>query len=424
MSTASTTGRLVLLLAEESGPGDLTRVQRELQRKFVSSEALGSDLRADQVYAAGDGLVFKHLQVAVVDGIAPEQGRRLATDSGVVRYVEPERTYHAVGAATDLLGELRDTLSLAQQQLEALQEAWADTPEPATEPRVTWGLRAIGATGEEDAGRGVRLAVLDTGLDTAHADFRDRIVTAASFLPGLPWDRDRYGHGTHCCGTAVGGRSRENGIGYGVAPGADLLVGRVLDDSGNGTSASIIDGIDWALEKEARIVSLSLASPVGIGERPSPVFERIGRRALEHNCLLVAAAGNDSRRPGQLPRPVSNPANAESIMAVGAVDRSLRIAPFSNAGLNAGTGGRVDLCGPGVGVYSSHTTLSGTGDPYVSKNGTSMAVPHVAGLLAIYAQRYPRLSASELWLKLEKNARALDGLPRDVGQGLARLLPS
>jgi subtilisin family serine protease len=168
---------------------------------------------------------------------------------------------------------------------------------------------------------------------------------------------------------------------------------------------------------------MSLSGPVDIGASPSPAFERIGRRALQRNCLIVAAAGNDSRRPGQMPRPVGSPANAESILSVAAVDRELRVADFSNAGINAGSGGRVDVCGPGVGIYSSHSRLARGREAYQTKNGTSMAAPHVAGIAAILLQRNPSLTAAELWLKLEKTALPIDGPVRDFGQGLARLTP-
>ena len=198
---------------------------------------------------------------------------------------------------------------------------------------------------------------------------------------------------------------------------ADLLVGKVLSDAGSGSTSGIIDAIDWAIEKKARIVSMSLGSMVGVNEEPSPIFEQVGRKALEANCLLIAAAGNDSRRPGQT-RPVGSPANAESIMAVAALDEQLQVAYFSNAGINKDTGGRIDISGPGIDVYSSYSKNAG-GDLYAILSGTSMATPHASGVAALYVEAFPELSAAEIWLKMEKNAKILEGqLPIDIGSGL------
>lgn len=210
---------------------------------------------------------------------------------------------------------------------------------------------------------------------------------------------------------------------FGVAPNVDLMVGKVLNDEGDGRGSWIIDGIDWAIEKGAQVISLSLGGPVSIGQAPSPIYERIGRRALRNNCLMIAAAGNHSKRPRKMPRPVSAPANCESIMAIAAVDRNLQVASFSNAGLNARDGGRIDLAAPGVDTYSSHTFRAPGEDQYEVMDGTSMATPHVAGVAALYLEQYPNLTATELWLKLEKNATEIsDQKFRDVGSGLVTII--
>ncbi|MEO0470561.1 MAG: S8 family serine peptidase [Bacteroidota bacterium] len=241
-------------------------------------------------------------------------------------------------------------------------------------------------------------------------------------MPGEAWDADGNGHGTHCAGTAVGKLAHTNGMRYGIADEAILYVGKVLSNAGSGSTSGIIDAIDWAIEKGCRVISMSLGSSVRKGEGPSASFERAGRRAIRNNCLLIAAAGNDSRRPGLIV-PVSSPANAESIMAVGAVDEDMIVASFSNGGLNDNDGGRVDLVAPGVRVFSAYSLQSPGGKRYKELNGTSMATPHVAGIAAQYCEAYPDLTALEIWLKLEKNALALNHqLKRDVGQGLVQAL--
>jgi subtilisin len=144
------------------------------------------------------------------------------------------------------------------------------------------------------------------------------------------------------------------------------------------------------------------------------VFDQVGRRALRAGTLIVAAAGNDSNRPGLI-NPVSHPANCPSIMAVAAIDQQLRVARFSNAGLNA-QGGQVDIAAPGVAVHSAwpRPVL------YNRINGTSMATPHVAGIAAQLAEANPTARGAALWALLVQAARRLPLLARDVGAGLVQ----
>jgi subtilisin family serine protease len=159
---------------------------------------------------------------------------------------------------------------------------------------------------------------------------------------------------------------------------------------------------------------MSLGSGVQPGEAPSPVYEQVAQRALAQNTLIIAAAGNDSGRPGII-QPVGRPANSPSIMAVGAVNSVLGIAPFSNGGINAG-GGEVDIAGPGVSVFSASPMPT----RYRVLNGTSMATPHVAGIAAMWLQSRPSLTATGLRQALISNALKLNLPPRDVGAGLVQ----
>ena len=412
---------IIVLNPEERTTATVRKAQRDLGVKLTSSAELGGGVRAQDVMASGSGIVFKNLGIAVVDDLEEPRAAR----AGTVLHVERERRYRATGSSSyaEAVGELRTTLDVLAQQLDTLEESLPgviSTTDDSGAARMTWGLAAINAGVSERRGSGVRVCVLDTGLHVAHPDFAGRGVLGKSFIPGEAWDVDPDGHGTHVAGVLCGGNSRENGLRYGVAPDISLLVAKVLDNRGDGTTGSILDGIDWALEKEAQIFNLSLGTPVGVGDPPSPVFELVGERAMTRGCLLVAAAGNESRRPRQVPRPVDNPANARSVLAVAAIGRSRKVARFSNAGINPGTGGRVDLCAPGVDIYSSSRHRAGE---YRSMDGTSMATPFVAGVAALYAERFPGLSAAELWLKLEKGALPLAGQrARDVGIGLVQLL--
>lgn len=304
---------------------------------------------------------------------------------------------------------------------------------PVDESRATWGLQAVNALSSRFSGRGVRVAVLDTGLDLTHPDFVSRAVVSKSFIAGVPTAQDGHGHGTHCAGTVCGPLKPSRLPRYGVAPDVELFVGKVLGDSGSGLERGILLGIEWALENRCRVISMSLGSRVWPGDSPDEDYESIGRTVLQNDCLIVAAAGNDSKRPQDI-WPVGIPANSTAIMAVAALQsldlRGFEVARFSNGGINPG-GGKVDIAGPGVAVYSSwSTTARGpspteprrppTGTAYHSIDGTSMATPHVAAIAAMLIEANPGVSADQVMHELTQTALALPLPSRDVGSGLAQ----
>lgn len=284
---------------------------------------------------------------------------------------------------------------------------------PAISPR-TWGLEAIGITGgyQRASGKGVRVAVLDTGINLHHPDFAGHIQDGhtASFIAGESV-QDGHGHGTHCCGVVAGPRISVGGIRYGVAPDVELFVGKVLNDQGRGDDDIIIDGIDWAAEHGCKVISMSLGSPRNPGEPFSAVYEAVAQQLLEGGVLIVAAAGNDSNRPSSVAT-VGNPAACPSILAVAAVDRHMHIAEFSCKQLDSV--GEVNLSGPGVQVYSSFK-----GDGFATLDGTSMAAPHVSGTAALYLEANPGVSGRLLWNKLQETARPLEDAS-DFGRGLVQ----
>jgi len=287
---------------------------------------------------------------------------------------------------------------------------------PRTRPAHSWCLNLIGVSPELDnLGRGATVAVLDTGIDLAHPDLSERVREngqVASFVPGES-AHDAHGHGTHCAGVVGGPRRSTGGTRYGVAPEARLLVGKVLSDQGIGSTDWIIDGIDWAAANGARVISLSCFSRRCAGQPHSVVYERVAESLLEGSLgtLLLAPVGNTSARPWHT-QPVENPAACPSLVAVAAVQRAGQVASFSARQLDET--GEVNVSAPGVGVYSAWT-----GGGFRSMSGTSMAVPHVAGVAALYLEERPTLSARELRRRLEKRAAPL-GDARDYGRGLVR----
>ena len=185
--------------------------------------------------------------------------------------------------------------------------------------------------------------MLDTGFDVDHPDFVGRSVTTQSFIVGETV-QDAHGHGTHCIGTSCGPVQPDGTRRYGVATEAEIFAGKVLSDSGSGSDSGILAGINWALANDCKIVSMSLGADL---DQVSNLYETVGKRALDRGTLIVAAAGNNARRPGN-PGFVGVPANSKSIMAIAALDPSNEPARFSaRSSTRTGDGGRVDLAAPG-----------------------------------------------------------------------------
>ncbi len=418
------TGRLLVVLEEDHDAG--ARAMEASGLRLVTAETTPDGGMSAEDVGDADGVLFPELGVAVLSGSADSDqmsalAERIGRLDGVAT-VEPERY---VDTAQDLLFADADSdlhvpvsyLRGFRDAVDALLERAADGSGTAVEaePEVvwneslsTWGLQTTKVTGSSRSGRGVRVAVLDTGLDFTHPDFAGRVVRSMSFVPGETV-QDRRGHGTHCIGTACGPKKPAVGPRYGVAHGCEIYVGKVLNNMGRGTDGWILAGINWAIANRCRVVSMSLGAPVSPGQPFSAVFEVAARRALAAGTLIVAAAGNDGGRP------VSHPANCPSIMAVGALDQNLVPAPFSSIGVNP-NGGAVDIAAPGVNVYSSYPMPQ----RYRRMNGTSMAAPHVAGIAALYIEANPAITASALWRLLQARARRLPFPVQRVGAGLAQ----
>lgn len=316
---------------------------------------------------------------------------------------------------------LRDGLNVALDALEGRVPHFPQpiaSPTPSTravdEATLTWGLQAIGISATYPfSGKGVKVAVLDTGVDLRHPDLASRFRdghNARNFIGGST-AQDGHGHGTHCIGTVGGPVNSRFGPRYGVAPDCEVLAGKVLSDAGSGFDDGIIDGIQWAIDMGAHVVSLSLGSARSQNGAFSELYERLAERALEGSpgTLIVAAAGNESERPA-FTQPVGNPAACPSVIAVAASDRDHRVAWFSCRAMDGI--GRIDITAPGVDVLSA-----AAGGGTTRMNGTSMATPHVAGVAALRFEATPGTTARAVWDGLVNEARPL-GDPADFGAGL------
>jgi subtilisin family serine protease len=261
----------------------------------------------------------------------------------------------------------------------------ADTTAQIGAPAV-WEAGAIGT--------GVRVAVLDSGVDTTHPDLAPRIVATRSFVTGEDVI-DRNGHGTHTASTVAGTGAASDGKERGVAPGADLVIGKVLGDNGSGPISGIIAGMEWAARTEhAKVINMSLGTAAW-HTQDDPLSQAVNQLSAETGTLFVIAAGNS----GNTPYAVSAPGTADAALTVGAVDTSDQLAGFSSTGPRMLDDGlKPDLTAPGVDVLAARSQqLNDGGEGYYrSDSGTSMAAPHVAGAAVLLAGQHPEWTGQQL----------------------------
>lgn len=424
-----TTGRyLILLHQEDIGSG----IRALTDSTGISGVARAADFEAHRFSAeeleSPNVSVFDNMGVAVVS-LDPNQVQSVgaaAASGGALLAIEPERVVYAIGISPsmgfsgDYLKGYRDAINHLVDQI-VPAESRLTTAATFTDSAATWGLQATKVVDSPYSGLGIKVAVLDTGLDLNHPDFAGRTITSQSFIVGEAV-QDQHGHGTHCIGTACGSKAPPTLPRYGIAYNAEIFAGKVLSNRGSGADGGILAGIEWAVTNSCQVISMSLGARTSPGDTYSRVYEQVGQRALRQGSLIVAAAGNDSdRRSGQF-NPVGYPANAPSLMAVAALTAELQVSFFSNRSINP-DGGQIDIAGPGgnAGVDTTPQIYSTWPMPtrYKSISGTSMATPHVAGIAALYAEA-TGLTGHALWGVLMREAQRLSLPSIDVGVGLVQ----
>ena len=269
---------------------------------------------------------------------------------------------------------------------------------------VSWGIEEVGAVATGATGSGVKVAVLDTGIDRQHVAFAGVTITEMD-LSG-DGKGDRQGHGTHCAGTIFG--RDVGGVRIGVARGVtDVLVGKVLGDNGSGDTGMLFRGLQWAIDNNADVISMSLGFdypklvsrlvaggwPIERATSVALINYRENLRLLDNimervriladssrGTVIVAASGNESKAGSVPPYRIaaSLPAAALGLISIGAAERQptgLKIADFSNT--------MARFAAPGVNIRSAR---AGSTNGLVAFNGTSMATPHAAGVAALWWQ--------------------------------------
>ena len=301
--------------------------------------------------------------------------------SGLVEYAEP----NYVMRATRLTLEPNDPMIKDQYTIDKL------------ELRKAWDINQ----GSEKT----LLAIVDTGIDYSHPEFEGRVINGKDFANNDNDSMDDQGHGTHCAGIAAA--SFNNGVGIaGVAPGVKLLGVKVLAANGSGSYEGVANGIIYAADQGAKVISMSLG-----GRASSSAVEDACKYAISKGSLVIAAMGNDGREV------MSYPAAIPGVLAVGSTDSADLKSSFSNSGKH------ISVSAPGSKILSTlplkANSLGKT--EYGVLSGTSMATPAVAGLASLLRDQSPAQSADEIRSRIEKSADDLGAAGFDKLFGFGRV---
>ncbi|MYW65514.1 S8 family serine peptidase [Streptomyces sp. SID8379] len=261
-------------------------------------------------------------------------------------------------------------------------------------------------------GKGVKVAVLDTGYDPSHPDLAARVSESKSFIEGEEV-ADANGHGTHVTSTVGGSGAASDGKEKGVAPDVTLAVGKVLGNGGSGSESQIIAGMEWAAKDiKAKIVSMSIGSD-GASDGTDPMAAAVNSLSAETGALFVIAAGNYGA-----PGTIGSPGAADDALTVGAVDSADEAAYFTSQGPRVGDNAlKPDLSAPGVDILAARSSLVEGSGSYETMSGTSMATPHVAGVAALLAQKHPDWTGARLKDALMSSSKQLDASVYALGSG-------
>ncbi|QKG85180.1 S8 family peptidase [Kroppenstedtia pulmonis] len=321
--------------------------------------------------------------------------------SGIVSAIIPHKRLKGILQAPGLLLVERDRqLVLPSPQY---LKIWNRTFSTAS--GIPWNVERVwGKMPEPGAGKGVRVGIVDTGIDLHHPDLRQNIRGGVNLVQKGALPCDDHGHGTHVAGI-VAARGHPGKV-IGVAPSASLYAIKVLNIKGFCTVTTLIQAIDWGIKHKMDILNLSL----GGGKAMPKVLIRAIQTAYRHGVLVVAAAGNSGNKAGTGDT-VQTPARIPYSVAVSALDRGNRRSSFS------ATGPSLDIAAPGVEILSTYRY-----GKYALLQGTSQAAPHVSGALAVYKQRFPRATPTVLKKMLLSQAIPLKK-KHLTGAGLVRIGP-
>lgn len=322
--------------------------------------------------------------------------------------VEADTALESISAvAGDVPAEGAPRLVEAVEGSHAVEKVWLDAPIAVSDAESMPQIGAPAAWSAGLDGSGVTVAVLDTGIDTTHPDLDGGVVVLERDFTGSGTPVDQAGHGTHVASIIAGSGEASGGVYRGVAPGAHLLNGRVLNAQGQGETSWVIDAMEWAASNGADIINMSLGVRGEYTDGTDPGAMAVNSISERYGTLVVIAAGNEG---SYMPGTVTTPGTADRALTVGAVDDNDAIASFSSIGPRFGDGAvKPDVVAPGTDIIAARA--AGTNPPfpvddyYTFDSGTSMAAPHVAGAAAIVKSARPTLSGDALKQVLMSSAQ-------------------
>ncbi|MFD3614244.1 S8 family serine peptidase [Streptomyces sp. NPDC058676] len=337
-------------------------------------------------------------------------------DAGTLRQTLKTLNADAVQTPHEDAPDLWDAVTNGDKTASGIAHVWLDGVRKASLDKSVPQIGAPKAWSAGYDGKGVKIAVLDTGVDATHPDLKDQVIEAKNFSTSTD-NKDHVGHGTHVASIAAGTGAKSGGKLKGVAPGADIISGKVLDDTGSGDDSGILAGMEWAAAEGADVVNLSL----GGMDTPEvdPLEAAVNKLSADKGILFAIAAGNSG------PESVGSPGSADAALTVGAVDDKDKLADFSSTGPRTGDGAiKPDVTAPGVDITAASAKGSAieqeVGEKpagYLSISGTSMATPHVAGAAAILKQQHPDWTYAELKGALTASTKGGKYTPFQQGSG-------
>ncbi|MCW6008146.1 S8 family serine peptidase [Micromonospora sp. CPCC 205371] len=410
--------------AQRPGPTRFVELTRRGDRYVVPADA-APKLQAgilDWELFNVSGLVrqgYDDQRTASLPLLVKYTGTRVATPEGTtVRRALPKVRMAAIDEKKSTAATFWRALPTGNTLRSAgIEKVWLNAKVRASLDESVARIGAPAAWARDLTGAGVTVAVLDTGIDTGHPDFAGRLGPSKDFS-GKGNVEDGNGHGTHVASTVAGSGAASDGRYKGVAPGATIAVGKVLDDSGESTADTVIAGMHWAAtEAEAKVVNMSLGS--GPTDGADPVSDVLDTLSREYGTLFVVAAGNEG-----MDEWVSSPAAADEALAVGSVSKNGVLSEFSNRGPRYVNGAvKPDIAAPGEGIVAARPSGvpprgEPVGDAYQRLDGTSMATPHVAGAAALLSQQHPDWNGDALKSALMSTGTEVPGAgPYAVGTG-------
>ncbi|HEX7592967.1 MAG TPA: S8 family peptidase [Anaerolineae bacterium] len=338
----------------------------------------------------------------------------LGVASAVAGVTATQYTYRLISASAH--SATREAI-VALSQRDDVEMIWYDEP---VHTMLDESVPLIGAPSVWQAGvtgKGIKVGIVDTGIDPNHPDFACRIVQMKDFTGQGP--NDNHGHGTHVAGI-IGGTGAASGGKYkGVAPECVYYTAKVLRGDGSGSTSDVMAGVEWAVQQGAQVVNLSLGSDGACDG--TDALSVTCDAAMSKGAVMCIAAGN----AGSGASTVGSPGCAKSVITIGATSKTDQIADFSSRGPTSDNRIKPDVCFPGVGIASCRASGTSMGtvvdSNYTRASGTSMATPHAVGACALLLQAKPSLTPQQIKDLLMSTAKNLNADPNAQGEGRAQV---